>query len=69
MLKATKTTPDCLVPSLVKQFEFLTQGLSGRARFNTTRISYFDVIRRYAPFYYQLGGYNAKASTYQVKYD
>src|SRR5690606_38206593 len=49
-----------------QDLNFLTQGLSARARFNTTRISYFDVVRRYEPFYYQLGGYNAKENTYQV---
>lgn len=51
---------------LKQDLGFITEGLSGRARFNTTRNSFFDVTRRYDPFYYQLGSYNTRNNTYQV---
>ncbi|MCH5598000.1 SusC/RagA family TonB-linked outer membrane protein [Niabella ginsengisoli] len=51
---------------LKQDLKFLTPGLRARARFNTTRESYFDVVRQYNPFYYQLGGYNTRDNTYQV---
>jgi len=58
--------------SLNAQFElnqdlgFLTEGLNARARMNTTRGSFFDVIRQYDPFYYQLGAFDRRTNTYQV---
>lgn len=51
---------------LNQNFDFLTEGLSARARVNTTRVSYFDVTRAYDPFYYQLGGYSTRDNTYQI---
>lgn len=44
----------------------ITQGLRGRARFNTTRISFFDVVRKYDPFYYALGSYDRRNNSYHV---
>lgn len=51
---------------LEQDFNFITEGLSARGLVNTARISFFDVIRQYQPFYYQLGSYNLRDNTYQV---
>ncbi len=51
---------------LTQKFDFLTQGLSARALINTARISFFDMVRQYSPFYYARGGYNIRENTYQV---
>lgn len=51
---------------LQQDFGFITEGLSARGLVNTARISFFDVIRQYEPFYYQLGAYNLRDNTYQV---
>ncbi|CAH0312626.1 TonB-dependent receptor SusC [Pedobacter sp. Bi36] len=49
----------------VKQdLSFITQGLSARGMFNTSRYSYFDVSRNYNPFYYSASGYNSLQDTY-----
>lgn len=49
----------------VKQdLAFITQGLSARGMFNTSRYSYFDVSRNYNPFYYTASGYNSLRDTY-----
>jgi len=48
--------------NILAQLEFkqdlkvLTEGLSFRALFNTSRNAYFDVQRNYTPFYYQVNG-------------
>src|SRR5690606_41656301 len=39
---------------LKQDLGFVTEGLRARARFNTARISYFDLTRQYTPFFYQL---------------
>lgn len=58
--------------NLVAQFELkqdlsmLTKGLAIRTMLNTTRTSYFDVSRAYAPFYYQLGQYDTRYNTYRI---
>lgn len=51
---------------LQQDFGFITEGLSARGLVNTARISFFDVIRQYEPFYYQLGAYNLRDNAYQV---
>ncbi|GAB3012057.1 TonB-dependent receptor [Niabella terrae] len=51
---------------LKQDLRFITKGLKARARFNTTRESYFDVTRQYDPFYYQLGSYDLRNNIYQV---
>jgi len=49
----------------IKQdLSFLTEGLSIRGLFNTSRYSFFDVSRGYNPFYYQLGSYNRLTDKY-----
>ncbi|WP_244518646.1 SusC/RagA family TonB-linked outer membrane protein [Parapedobacter composti] len=58
--------------NVVAQFEikqdlsFLLEGLAIRSMTNTTRYSFFDVRRQYAPFYYQLGSHDRRNNTYQV---
>jgi len=51
---------------LQQDFGFITEGLSARGLVNTARISFFDVIRQYEPFYYQLGAYNLRNNSYQI---
>lgn len=58
--------------SLNAQFElnqdlsFVTEGLNVRARLNTSRGSFFDVIRKYDPFYYQMSTFDRRNNTYQI---
>ena len=49
---------------LKQDLGFITEGLSARALFNTSRYSYFDVVRQYDPFYYTVGTYNKETDTY-----
>jgi len=49
-----------------QNFDFLTPGLSARALVNTARISFFDLMRQYSPFYYARGGYSIRDNIYQV---
>lgn len=51
---------------LKQNLDMITKGLKVRGRFNTARISYFDVARQYKPFYYQLTGYNTRENIYSI---
>ena len=51
---------------LKQQLDFITEGLSLRALFNTNRYSYFDVSRFYTPFYYQVSMYDKTSDQYQL---
>ncbi|HMR82782.1 MAG TPA: TonB-dependent receptor [Niabella sp.] len=51
---------------LSQSLSMITKGLKARGRFNTARISFFDVSRQYNPFFYQLAGYNVRANTYNI---
>lgn len=51
---------------LNQDFSFWVEGLTARALFNTSRSSYFDVIRQYSPFYYTSGGYDRFTDTYML---
>ena len=67
MVKGYKnyTTSQMLAQAEIKQkLDFITEGLSLRAMFNTSRYSYFDVSRFYNPFYYQVGSYDKANDTY-----
>ncbi len=44
----------------------ITQGLSARGLFNTSRYSFFDLNRNYNPFYYQASGYNPVTDRYTL---
>lgn len=51
---------------LEQKLDFLTEGLSLRGMFNTSRYSYFDVQRYYSPFYYQMGFYDKEKDEYML---
>ncbi|WP_298715292.1 TonB-dependent receptor [Chitinophaga sp.] len=51
---------------LNQDFSFITEGLSGRVVFNTSRLSSFNVSRFYSPFYYMVGSYDRKTDVYQL---
>jgi TonB-linked SusC/RagA family outer membrane protein len=57
---------------MIAQFELMqnlngiTEGLSARAMFNTTRNSYFDVNRQYSPYYYMIGSYDPITGKYSL---
>jgi hypothetical protein len=44
----------------------ITEGLSVRTLFNTSRYSFFDVQRYYNPFYYNIGFYDRTEDTYTL---
>ncbi|QZE15300.1 TonB-dependent receptor [Halosquirtibacter laminarini] len=48
---------------LSHEFDFI-KGLKWRALANTTRRSYFDVIRKYNPYFYSVGNYDIMNDTY-----
>ncbi|NDV83110.1 TonB-dependent receptor [Bacteroides sp. 51] len=51
----------------VKQdLNFITKGLNFRAMFNTSRYSYFDVERKYNPYYYGVRSYDKKQDEYTI---
>ncbi len=49
---------------LKQDLNFLLKGLSLRGMFNTTRYSYFDVVRYYNPYFYSVGFYNKSTDKY-----
>lgn len=51
---------------LKQDFSFITNGLSAKAMFNTSRYSYFDVSRSYKPFLYRIGSYDRQTDTYML---
>jgi TonB-linked SusC/RagA family outer membrane protein len=51
---------------LKQKLDFIMQGLSARAMFNTSRYSYFDVTRNYNPYFYQVIDYDKKTDTYTL---
>lgn len=51
---------------LKQDLSFITEGLSVRGLFNTSRYSYFDVSRFYTPFYYKIGMYDKQNDGYTL---
>ena len=51
---------------LKQQLDFITEGLSLRALFNTNRYAFFDVQRFYNPFYYQISLYDKASDKYTL---
>jgi TonB-linked SusC/RagA family outer membrane protein len=49
---------------LKQQLDFITEGLSVRAMFNTSRYAYYDVARYYNPYFYSVSSYDKKTDTY-----
>ncbi|WP_372772937.1 SusC/RagA family TonB-linked outer membrane protein [Mangrovibacterium sp.] len=68
----TKGYKDYTSSQMLAQFElkqkldFITEGLSLRAMFNTNRYSFFDVSRFYNPFYYQVSRYDKATDEYTL---
>ena len=51
----------------IKQnLDFLTEGLSARLLANTSRYSFYNIERRYNPFYYSLGNYDFQSDQYTL---
>ena len=57
---------------MLAQFEikqdlaFITDGLKARVLGNTTRNAYFDVVRSYNPFYYDVASYDKRKDVYTL---
>ena len=52
---------------LKQDLKFITEGLHFRLLGNTTRDSYFDVQRSYAPFFYYVNSYNNRTDEYKLR--
>lgn len=53
---------------LNQKLDFLAGGLNFRGIFNTNRYSYFDLTRRYNPFYYSVAGYDRFTNQYSLRW-
>ncbi|WP_341837738.1 TonB-dependent receptor [Chitinophaga pollutisoli] len=51
---------------LTQNLSFITPGLNFRGMVTTNRYSFFDVVRQYNPFYYQVGDYDRKTDKYRL---
>lgn len=51
---------------LNQNLSFVTEGLTFRGIFSTNRYSFFDVSRKYSPFYYSIGYYDKLADDYML---
>ena len=51
---------------LKQDLSFITEGLRARVLGNTTRNAYFDVVRSYNPFYYEVSDYNPITDEYEL---
>ncbi|MDR3184333.1 MAG: TonB-dependent receptor [Prevotellaceae bacterium] len=51
---------------LNQKLDFVTEGLSLRGIFNTTRLSQFSINRFYNPFWYEMSGYNYNTGEYRL---
>lgn len=51
---------------LKQQLDFITEGLSLRALFNTNRYAYFDVSRFYNPFFYNVSTFDKATNQYTL---
>jgi TonB-linked SusC/RagA family outer membrane protein len=51
---------------LKQNLEFITQGLTVRGLFNTTRYSNLDIVRSYVPTYYAVANYDKYQDKYQL---
>lgn len=51
---------------LSQDFSFITEGLTFRALFSTTRYVYFDVSRFYNPYYYTIGYHDKLDNSYKL---
>ncbi|MFB5944618.1 SusC/RagA family TonB-linked outer membrane protein [Albibacterium profundi] len=51
---------------LNQDFSFLTEGLTFRSMFNTNRVSRFDMLRSYNPFYYEIISHDNRTGEYSI---
>lgn len=51
---------------LNQDFSFLTKGLSFKSMFNTNRISRFDMVRSYKPFFYEILSHDKRTGDYSI---
>jgi len=51
---------------LKQDLRFLTQGLNVRAMFNTSRYSYYNISRKYKPYFYGVGSYDKIEDTFTI---
>lgn len=51
---------------LNQDFSFFTKGLTFKAMFNTNRVSRFDIVRSYKPFYYEILSYDKRTGDYNL---
>jgi TonB-linked SusC/RagA family outer membrane protein len=51
---------------LRQDLDFLTEGLSARVLFNTSRLAYYSMMRTFNPFYYTLSSWDKYANTYTI---
>ncbi|MGV8091076.1 MAG: TonB-dependent receptor [Mangrovibacterium sp.] len=51
---------------LEQDLDFISEGLSFRGLFNTSRISYYDLTRQYKPFYYKMIQYDYLTEEYKI---
>ncbi|TKG96152.1 TonB-dependent receptor [Puteibacter caeruleilacunae] len=52
---------------LKQDFGFITEGLRARVLANTTRKAYYDVVRSFKPFYYEIGSYDNRTDVYELE--
>src|SRR5699024_4114098 len=51
---------------LNQDLSFLTEGLNFKAMFNTNRISRFDILRSYKPFFYEITTFDRRTGEYNL---
>lgn len=51
---------------LKQDLRFITRGLSARWLMNVGRVSYYEITRRYTPFYYGLSNYDPYTGEYHI---
>lgn len=51
---------------LSQDLSAITEGLKFRTLMNTSRSSFFDVVRSYSPFYYNVSSYDKRTDEYKV---
>lgn len=51
---------------LKQDLNFITEGLTFRTMFNTNRISRFDMVRSYNPFYYEITYFDRRSGDYSI---
>ena len=51
---------------LKQNLDFITKGLKARALINTSRYSFYNLERKYNPFYYTLANYDFQSDVYSL---